>query len=541
MVDSRYQQSFDGADESEDEGAVVDDDELLIGEQRSATNPDSVRWSGVPRASRRVAASSVRRSVRVRPGDTLANRYVVERIVGRSGPEAVVVARHLELGQTVRIRYLLPEASASPDAVARFQRGARKAREMRSEHAERVIDFGRLASGSPYRVSEVPSGPSLEEILRVRGGLDIGEAVDIMVQVCEPVAEAHASSVVHKSLCTSNIFVERRADGSVVVKVLDFGVSDSLELSPAGGSVFAGSGTSESALAFASPEQIRNPGAIDARADIWALGAILYELLCGVRVFEAETPLTLLAMIAADQPAPIHWLRPEVPEALEAIVLSCLEKDPERRPRSVVELANAIAVFGSGSAPKVATRVARMAMRSSRPPPLPSNVPPPQRSYAPTRAIVRSMPVAAPEPPSQALPGWAIVTGSALLGVCVALVIVLTLRPPAATPVVESAQPVAAPTPAPVAVVPTTHAAPATTAAETKPAPVAVAPAPAPRPAVQKRPAKKTEAKAEEREVSTSKRTATVERTPSAARVSAATEPVARGTPASKGLFGGIE
>ena len=316
---------------------MVEDDELMVDEQGPEAGTGSRRWSSVGRASRR-AADSALRSALVRPGDILAHKYVVERIIGRSGPEMVVFGRHVELEQRVRIRYLLPEASASPEAVSRFQRGARKAREMRSEHAERVVDFGRLETGSPYRVSELPSGPSLEDILRVRGALDIGEAVDIMVQICEPVAEAHASRVVHRSLCTSNIFVERRPDGSLVVKVLDFGVSDSLELSPADGSVFGAGGASTGALGFASPEQIRNPGAVDARADIWALGAILYELLTGVRVFEAETPLMLLAMIAADQPAPINWLRPEMPPELEAMVFACLEKDPDRRPRSVVEL-----------------------------------------------------------------------------------------------------------------------------------------------------------------------------------------------------------
>ena len=432
MVDSIYQQSFGGAGDSPDEDVMVEDDELLVDEQGPEAGTGSRRWSSVGRASRR-AADAALRSTQVKPGDVLAHKYVVERIIGRSGPEMVVFGRHVELEQRVRIRYLLPEASASPEAVARFQRGARKAREMRSEHAERVVDFGRLETGSPYRVSELPNGPSLEDILRVRGALDIGEAVDIMVQICEPVAEAHASRVVHRSLCTSNVFVERRADGSLVVKVLDFGVSDSLDLSPAGGSVFGAGGASTGALGFASPEQIRNPGAVDGRADIWALGAILYELLTGVRVFEAETPLMLLAMIAADQPAPINWLRPEMPPELEAMVFSCLEKDPERRPRSVIDFANEIAPFGSGSAPNGASRVARMAMRASKPPPLPSNVPPFPRSVLPpppTRAIVRSTPVAPPEPRrTQSLPGWAMMVGGGLMGVCVALAGALALRP----------------------------------------------------------------------------------------------------------------
>jgi eukaryotic-like serine/threonine-protein kinase len=529
MVDSIYQQSFGGAGESPDEDVMVEDDELLVDEQGQEAGTGSRRWSSVGRASRR-AADSALRAAPIKPGDVLAQKYVVERIIGRSGPEMVVFGRHVELEQRVRIRYLLPEASASPEAVARFQRGARKAREMRSEHAERVVDFGRLESGSPYRVSELPSGPSLEDILRVRGALDIGEAVDIMVQICEPVAEAHASRVVHRSLCTSNVFVERRADGSLVVKVLDFGVSDSLELSPAGGSVFGGEGASSGALGFASPEQIRNPGAVDARADIWALGAILYELLTGVRVFEAETPLMLLAMIAADQPAPINWLRPEMPPELEAMVFSCLEKDPDRRPRSVVDFANEIAPFGSGTAQNGASRVARMAMsmRTSKPPPLPSSVPPfPRSVLPPTRAIVRSTPAPAPEPhrTQSSLPGWAMMVGGGLMGVCVALAGALALRPQVvAQPAPAAPAPVIAP--APVVVVPTTPAT-AATAAEAKTPPPA-------RPASSPKPAKKTQPNDE--------RPASADRPP-AARVSAASESGARepATSAPKALFGGIE
>jgi serine/threonine-protein kinase len=538
MVDSMYRQSFGVAGEAPDEHASVQDDELLIGEAGGG-GADGRRFSSVTRSSRRAAAVH---EAGVRPGDTLAHKYVVEQVIGRSGPEMVVIARHLELDQRVRVRYLSPEASTSPEAVARFQRGARKAREMRSEHAERIVDFGKLETGSPYRVSELPNGPSLEEIIRVRGALPIDEAVDIVVQACEAVGEAHGSSVIHRSLCTSNVFVERRADGSLVVKILDFGVAATLDLSPSGDSVFGGGpGANEGALGFASPEQIRNPGAVDARADVWALGAILYELLTGVRVFEAETPLTLLAMIAADQPAPIQWIRPELPEALEAIVLSCLEKDPEARPRSVVELASALAAFGSGAAPAVASRVARMAMRTSKPPPLPSTGPHSRRFVAPTRAIVRST-LAAPDPAPTALPPWAILLGAALVGVCVALAAALALRPQFAPTQAAALPPAVAPAPAPVALAPTASAAeaapagakaPSTTKARAEVPAATEEPPPRPRPALQ-RPAKRAQPPEEERAASAKSPAPTT-------RVSAASRPDAESAGSRNALFGGIE
>jgi serine/threonine-protein kinase len=546
MAESPYQQSFAAnADDVSDDDAFVQDDELLVGEQPMDSGAAVPRFSAVSRTRR--ASGLERRNVVARAGDVLAGKYLVEQVAGRSGPELVLVARHLELEQRVRVRYLLPDPCPSPDAIARFQRGARKARDMRSEHAERIIDFGRLESGSPFRVSELPGGPSLEEILRVRGALEIRDAVDILLSACEPVAEAHASGVVHRSLCTGNIFVERRADGSQFVKVLDFGVSDPLKPDPSRGEFtnVASVMSTDGPFAYASPEQIRNPSAVDARTDIWALGAILYELLTGVRVYEAETQLTLFAMIAADQPAPINWLRPDVPEALEATVMSCLEKDPDARPRSVVELAGALASFGSGNAPNVAGRVARVAMRNTRPPPFPTASPSATRPPLTTRAIVRSAPPAAPPERSKSspLPGWAMLVGGLLMGTSAALAFALALRVP--TPAAPAApSPVAVAAPVPVAV-----AAPAATP-QAVPTPTAPALTVQPRSAtVAARPAKRSESKPE-REAASTEREMSAESegakarsaTPRTARVSAASDPGrSERASASKALFSGIE
>jgi serine/threonine-protein kinase len=154
-------------------------------------------------------------------GEVLAGRYRVQQCLGRTGHEIVVVARHLELGQRVLVRYLSPLAMEIPEVVMSFQRAARKAFELRSEHAERVLDFGRLESGSPFRVAELPRGPSADEVLAVRGPLPFEEAVDMVVMACEAVAEAHSARLLYRNLGTSNLFVERRSDGSPLVKVVD--------------------------------------------------------------------------------------------------------------------------------------------------------------------------------------------------------------------------------------------------------------------------------------------------------------------------------
>jgi len=377
----------------DDDVETVSDDELIAGAEDSA--PSAAPRFSSPRISQRLPRLSLP-SDDLFEGQVLAHRYRVERVISRTSHELVIEAVHLELGQRVLLRRLSTQASTSPEAVARFQRGAKKAREMRSEHAERVVDFGRLDSGCPYRAVELPRGPSLAEILRVRGALPISEAVDIVLTACDPVAEAHASGVVHRCLTTSNIFVERRSDGSPLVRVLDFGVSDPLEPDWVNGDGASppGVGASAETLRYASPEQIRSPSTVDGRTDVWALGAILYELVAGAPLFQADGALTLLAMIAADAPTPLGLLRADVPPELEELVLSCLEKDPGARPRSVVELVLALTPYASVEAQPAAARVARIVMRTTRPPPLPLHGPASNGMHAPpsSRALVRSSP-----------------------------------------------------------------------------------------------------------------------------------------------------
>jgi len=457
----------------EEEGEQVQDDELIAADPDS--HPDAAPRFSLPRISQRLPRLSI-------PGDGLAdgqilvNRYRVERILSRTPHEVVLEASHLELGQRVLLRYLSPLASASPEAVARFQRGARKAREMRSEHAERVVDFGRLESGSPYRAVELPRGPSLAEILRVRGALPISEAVDIVLTACDPVAEAHASGIVHRCLNTSSIFVERRSDGTPLVRVLDFGVSDPLEPDWVhGGEMSApGAGVNPDALRYASPEQIRSPGQVDARTDVWALGAILYELIAGVPLFQAEGALTLLSMIAADTPTPLGLLRTDIPPELEQLVLSCLEKDPNARPRSVVEVVLALAPHASADAQPAAARVARIVMRTTRPPPLPMHGPSLTGSPPPpsNRALVRSSPPPRPveaSPPSSEMRTFGMLFAGAAIGLAAAILA------PRLAPVAPPAAPVAAAT-APPAVLTVLAAPPVSPPAAT--AVAALAPAP---------------------------------------------------------------
>src|SRR6478735_10716882 len=173
-----------------------------------------------------------RREELVREGEVLAGKYRVERIPGRNGLGVLVQVRHMELGQEVTLKFLVPDACVYPEFVQRFIREARSAVKIQGEHVARVTDVGRLESGAPYMVREYLRGPDLAEVLKVRGPLPIEEAVDYVVQACEGVAEGHALGVVHRNLRPTSLVVVRRSDGTALVKVFDFAASESLHVNP---------------------------------------------------------------------------------------------------------------------------------------------------------------------------------------------------------------------------------------------------------------------------------------------------------------------
>jgi serine/threonine protein kinase len=309
-----------------------------------------------------------------RPGDVLAGRYVVDRIAGRMGIGFLVHVRHMELGQRLVLKCLPAGACRYPDSIARFLRGARAAMRLQSEHTARTIDAGRLTSGAPYVVSEALSGCELREVLRVRGSVTITEGVDCILQAAEALAEAHSFGLIHRNINLFTLYSTRRPDGSALIKVLDFGVAEALradpmranELSIDATTVF-GSNPIVEALACSSPEQLRSLAELDVRTDVWALGAVLHELISGFPVYQAESVPALLAMIAADPPVPITSVRADVPAGLEAIILRCLVKDRESRFATVADLAVALKPFASPEAQHSVDRITRTLGRNTRP------------------------------------------------------------------------------------------------------------------------------------------------------------------------------
>lgn len=273
-------------------------------------------------------------------GQLLDGKYRIERMIGRGGMGAVYQARHEVLGQPVAIKFLLPEVSASPQAVARFLNEARAAAQIHNDHVARVLDVVQLQGGGAYMVLEYLEGMDLATLVANQGPLPVAEAVSYLLQSLEAIAQAHALGIVHRDFKPANLFLSHRPDGTTSVKVLDFGISKS------------GPGTSLTATnamlgspSFMSPEQVRSPKSVDARSDLWSAGVCLYHLLTKDLPYKGDTAGEVFAAILEQIPLPPRYLVPSLPPELEGVVMKCLQHHPEERFADVCALAAALAPF----------------------------------------------------------------------------------------------------------------------------------------------------------------------------------------------------
>ena len=280
----------------------------------------------------------------IRPGDVLAGKYQVERVLGSGGTGLVVAATHVERGQRVAIKVLLPAAMADAEVVGRFLREARASLSLRSEHVARVYEVGTLPGGlgTHYMVMEYLEGADLRSLLQ-RGPLRVEEATGYVIQACSAIEEAHRLGIIHRDLKPENLFLTRRADGSRLVKVLDFGISKM----PLGASdmQLTSSATVMGTPFYMAPEQMRSMKLVTPRSDIWGMGTVLYELLSARRAFNGRSITEICTQVLMQSPAPLR----EAPAELGLVVSRCLEKDAAKRFASMAELAAALAPFTSAA------------------------------------------------------------------------------------------------------------------------------------------------------------------------------------------------
>jgi serine/threonine-protein kinase len=321
-------------------------------------------------------------------GDVVAGKYAVERVLGRGGMGQIVAAKHMELGTMVAVKIVLPEALGSEATVGRFKREALAMASLRSEHAVRIIDVGDL-EGMPYLIMEYLEGADLAAELRRRGALPVKEAVTYALEAMDVLAEAHDIGIVHRDLKPGNLFLAWRPSKTRSVRVLDFGIAkpmvgaalaedvepsresnqDSVEIARPRPSPRRARGAGRLTMAgmtlgtpnFMAPEQVSS-GQIGPHTDVWGLGATLYTLLTGALPFTGPSLSLICGAVCTLPPIPPRQHRPEIPVAVEAVILRCLNKLPAKRFMSIRELAAALEHASNVRAPSTT-----MGLRAPRP------------------------------------------------------------------------------------------------------------------------------------------------------------------------------
>lgn len=266
-------------------------------------------------------------------------------VVGRIGTGAMasVLRATMPDGRPTAVKLLMPRHMANPEVAERFVLEGELMRAVRSPHVPEIYATGSTESGQPYYAMELLDGVDLERLLEQTGGrVSVEDAIRYALDACEAVRAVHGAGILHRDVKPSNLFLAKRGDALPIVALLDFGIAKHL----AGkGSRTTTAGLVVGTPSYMSPEQIRGTADIDARSDVWALGAVLFELLTGRSPFERDHAAdTLHAVLESPVPA----LRPAwgvAPVGLEAVVRRCLEKRPEARFSTVAELSTELAPF----------------------------------------------------------------------------------------------------------------------------------------------------------------------------------------------------
>jgi serine/threonine protein kinase len=269
------------------------------------------------------------------PGEILAHKYRLMRHLGSGGMGEVYEAEHIVIGRRVAIKFLLPCHASNPAVLARFQHEAQVAGALESEHIAAGTDFGVTPDGVPYIVMERLLGETLADLFRL-GPLPVDRAVALIVQACRGMAIAHARGLIHRDLKPANLFVCRRADGTDLLKILDFGIAKLRATNMTTTRDGALLGTPH----YMSSEQVEGSGPVDELTDVYALAAVLYEALTLRKPHPGDSQEAVTYHILFAPVCLLTDLRPEIPEGLCSIVHRALSRNREQRMSSVVALGN---------------------------------------------------------------------------------------------------------------------------------------------------------------------------------------------------------
>jgi len=275
-------------------------------------------------------------------GEVLGRTYRVLRVLGEGGMARLYEAEHLRIDARYAVKVIHEDLSRDPDLLARFEREARAAGRIHSEHVVQVVDVLRTQDNRPCLVTELLEGEDLQALLDRVGKLPVAQAVPIARQICRAVAAGHAVGVVHRDLKPSNVFLCRAAtvDGEPWVKVFDFGVAK-LEDDDKLTRTDAVMGTA----AYMAPEQARSAAGAGPLSDVYSTSAVLYHMLCGQPPYGNVPAFSRLALVLHEEPARPRSLEPSIPDGIEAVIQHAMARDRQARIQSAHELEAQLAAF----------------------------------------------------------------------------------------------------------------------------------------------------------------------------------------------------
>jgi serine/threonine-protein kinase len=272
-------------------------------------------------------------------GEVLAGSYKIVELLGSGGMGRVYVAQHLRIPRRFAVKIMHDQLAQNAEAVARFEREAQAVARITNDHVIDIVDVVRV-QGRAALITELLEGEELGLLLDRVKKLPLSQAIAICRQVCRGLAAAHAAQVVHRDLKPSNLFLVKRDDGSLHVKILDFGVAKLVD-----GTELTGSGMLLGTPAFMAPEQALGARDVDHRADIYALGAVLYQALTGQLPFPDDDPARTLTRLLTEDPRRPRDIERSIPAGVEALIQKAMAREPAARPASALEFDRLLSAF----------------------------------------------------------------------------------------------------------------------------------------------------------------------------------------------------
>lgn len=295
--------------------------------------------------------SLARFSSSARIGGVLDGTYRLLAPIGRGGSSDVFRARHVRLGNQCAVKVLRSDL-VDRGAARRFRREARVLARVECEFVVRVLDVGETEDGAPYIVLELLEGENLRVLLNREGALPVGRALHILAEACKGIAAVHGAGLVHRDLKPENLFITRRVSGEDWCKVLDFGVAKVVDSEATVRGAMLGTAR------YAAPEQLLDSASVGPAADVYALGAILYESLAGTPLVDGKTVEEVMYAVMHREPRPLRELRPELAPPLRDLIERSISKRPAQRPQSAREMLECLRAAGAGTEATVELRTA---------------------------------------------------------------------------------------------------------------------------------------------------------------------------------------